>query len=291
MKYGIFYAYWTQTWDADYRYYIDKASSLGFDILEIACGALVNSYHSDEEILDLGEYAKEKGMILTCGYGPALEHNIASGDPAVVHNALDFYREAMRRMHLLDIKLLCGGLYGYWPVDYSIPFDKKLDFKNSVANMKELAKIGEAYDIMLCMEVLNRFEGYLINDCAEALHYVQEVDHPNVKIHLDTFHMSIEEDSIPDAIRMAGDQLGHLHFGERNRKVPGKGTIPWLEIGKVLKEMNYQGAAVFEPFTQQGGEVGHAIKLFRELVPDNTVEKLDWELAESLHFIKHVLAM
>ena len=289
MKYGIYYAYWVKEWDVDYRPYIDKAAALGFDILEVSCIPIMKQ--TDDELRELLKYAKDKNVILTGGYGPAKEHNIASEDPQTVKRAIDFYKEALRKMNILEMKSLCGGIYSYWPVDYSQPIDKKGDYERSIVAMKEIAKIGEQYDVMLCAEVLNRFEGYLLNDCEEALAYVKAVDHPNVKVHLDTFHMSIEEDSLPDAIRRAGSYLGHMHVGERNRKVPGKGNLPWFEIGQALKDINYQGAAVFEPFVQSGGAVGQDIKIFRELINDLTEEKLDDDLGGSLEFLKHTFAM
>ena len=56
---------------------------------------------------------------------------------------------------------------------------------------------------------------------------------------LDTFHMNIEEDSLGEAIRTAGPLLGHFHTGENNRRVPGKGRLPWHEIGTALREIGY----------------------------------------------------
>lgn len=69
MKYGIYYAYWEKEWTGDYFKYIDKVKELGFDILEISCGAFKKDYTTDEQLLRIGEYAKEKGIILTAGYG------------------------------------------------------------------------------------------------------------------------------------------------------------------------------------------------------------------------------
>ena len=69
MKYGIYYAYWEKEWNGDYKYYIDKISKLGFDILEISCGAFSDYYTKDQELIDIGKYAKEKGVTLTAGYG------------------------------------------------------------------------------------------------------------------------------------------------------------------------------------------------------------------------------
>lgn len=291
MKYGIYYAYWEKEWTGDYFKYIDKVKELGFDILEISCGAFKKDYTTDEQLLRIGEYAKEKGIILTAGYGPQKDENLASPDEAVQKNAIEFFKETLRKLHLMDIHILGGGLYSYWPVDFNSDINKERDFETSVRNMKLIAKYAEEYDITLGMEVLNRFEGYLINTCDECLRYVDAVGNNRVGVMLDTFHMNIEEDNIGDAIRKAGDKLVHFHMGERNRKVPGKGTIPWAEIGQALRDINYQHAAVMEPFVLQGGRVGQDIKIWRNLLTDTSEAKLDTDAKHSCEFVRHVFEL
>lgn len=191
----------------------------------------------------------------------------------------------------MDIHLLGGGLYSYWPVDFSRPVDKPGAWKRSVRGMKEIAKIAEDRGVVLGMEVLNRYEGYLLNTCEEALEYVDAVDSPNVKIMLDTFHMNIEEDNIGAAIRRAGPQLCHLHLGEQNRRVPGKGSLPWAEIGRALRDIDYRGAAVMEPFVMSGGTIGSQIKVWRDLVPGCSEADLDRDAQGALGFVKHVFGI
>ena len=110
----------------------------------------------------------------------------------------------------------------------------------------------------------------------------------NVGVMLDTFHMNIEEDNIAAAIRKAGDRLYHFHIGEGNRKVPGKGMLPWNEIGQALRDINYQHAAVMEPFVMQGGTVGHDIKIWRDIIGNCSEVTLDMDAQSALHFVKHV---
>ncbi len=291
MKYGIYFAYWEEEWSADYKYYIDKIANLGFDILEISCGAFKQRYTEDAQLIELGKYAKEKGVILTAGYGPQAAENLASPDPAVQAHAIEFWKETLRKLSLMDIHMIGGGLYGYWPVDFNKPFDKAADLERSIKNMKTVSKFAEEYDIMMGMEILNRFEGYMLNTCEEGLAYVNAVDSKNVGVMLDTFHMSIEEDNIAAAIRKAGDKLCHLHLGERNRMVPGKGTMPWDEIGQALRDINYQGAAVMEPFVLQGGTIGKEVKVWRNLVADTSEEALDRDAKNSVAFTRHVFGL
>jgi D-psicose/D-tagatose/L-ribulose 3-epimerase len=98
--------------------------------------------------------------------------------------------------------------------------------------------------------------------------------------------MNIEEDFVGDAIRQAGDKLGHLHIGENNRMPPGFGHIPWTELSAALRQINYTGYVVMEPFLMPGGAVGRDIKVFRDL---SIGHDLDKEARNALLFIRGIL--
>ena len=285
MKYGIYYAYWEKEWGGEFIPYVKKCSRLGFDILEVATGAFWQE--DDAFFRELGQAAKDYGMRLTGGYGPRPEHNLASKDAAAVEKAFAFYADMFRKMELAGIDRLGGALYSYWPVDFKAPIDKPGDTARSIQRMQRLADMAADYGITLNMESLNRFEGYMINECYECVGYVKAVDKPNVKVMLDTFHMNIEEDSIPDAIRLAGSLLGHFHVGEANRRPPRPGTrMDWVEIGKALEQIHYQGDVVMEPFVTMGGQVGKDISIWRDLSHGATEAELDRDAAKSVAYLR-----
>jgi D-psicose/D-tagatose/L-ribulose 3-epimerase len=287
MKHGIYYAYWEQEWAADYLYYIDKAARLGFDILEIGANPLPG--YSKQKLRDLRSAAKTNNIILTVGYGPSPEQNIASPDAAVRENGMKFFTDLFSRMELMGASLIGGGLYHYWPVNYSKSFDKQQEWGRSVESIQKLAPIAKDCGVTLCMEVLNRFEGFLLNTAAEGVDFVRQVGQDNVKVMLDTFHMNIEEESIGNAIRTAGEHLGHFHTGECNRTVPGTGRVPWREIRDALHDINYNKAIVMEPFIRMGGTVGRDIKLWRDLSGNAEEEQLDAMAQEALWFQRYML--
>jgi len=136
---------------------------------------------------------------------------------------------------------------------------------------------------------LNRYEGYLLNTAAEGVAFVQEVGLPNVKLLLDTFHMNIEEDSFYDAILTAGSHLGRLHTGECNRRVPGKGRLPWWEIGNALRDISFNGDIVMDPFVREGGTIGREIKVWRDLSDNADESVLDRDAKNALDFSRYVL--
>lgn len=282
MKYGIYYSYWNDSWKANFVDYIKKVSKLGFDVLEINASALIN--YTDKEINKVKELLKENNIILTAGYGPIAEHNIANSKTRT--KALDWYKKVFNNMAKLDIHVIGGAIYSYWPVDYSKEINKKEDLKKSIEGMQILAPIANEYNINICCEVLNRFENYLLNTSQEAVSFVKEIGLDNVKVMLDTFHMNIEEESFSRAIKTAGKYLGHFHLGEANRRVPGEGRMPWNEILDALIEINYNGYAVMEPFVKRGGEVEVDIKIWRDLVEDTSEKQLDIAAKNSVNFLK-----
>ena len=288
MKYGIYFAYWEKEWNADQKSYISKVKKLGFDILEISCAMLKNI--SREELVEMRDMARAEGVTLTAGYGPGPSENLASSDEAVVKNAVAFYTDILKKLEILDIHTLGGGIYSYWPVDYTNPIDKEGDWKRSVKNVRTVGKIAQECGVDYCLEVLNRFEGYLLNTCAECRQFVEEVDVPAVKIMLDTFHMNIEEDSMTEAILLAGDRLGHFHVGENNRRLPGKGNLPWYQIGSALRAIGYDKNVVMEPFVKSGGKVGSDIKIWRDLSMGAATEQLDRDAAASVAFLRNVFS-
>lgn len=285
MKYGIYYAYWNDSWNANnYLNYVDKVAKLGFDILEINASPL--SEYSDKQVNELRKRAKDNNIILTAGYGPIAEHNMGIKNKR--NQILDWYKKVFSNMQKLNINIIGGAIYSYWPIDYSKTINKEEDWKNAIDGMILLASLADEYNINICCEVLNRFENYLLNTSKEAVSFVKEVNLPNVKVMLDTFHMNIEEESFNKAIKEAGKYLGHFHLGEANRRLPGEGRMPWNEILDALIQIDYNGYAIMEPFVKRGGQVENDIKIWRNLVEDISEDKLDLAAKNSVYFLKNL---
>ena len=99
--------------------------------------------------------------------------------------------------------------------------------------------------------------------------------------------MNIEEDSFADAIRSVGSRLAHFHVGESNRRPPcDQGKMPWDEITGALKEINYQGAIVMEPFIKMGGEVGRDVKVWRDISKGASEADMEKLLADAASMLR-----
>lgn len=283
-KIGIYYAYWTHDWDADFHPFVDKVADIGFDILEVNAGTIANM--TRPERLALKSHADDRGITLSYCIGLTKDHDPASEDPATRQRGVDFLKQMASAIGEMGGGVLGGIIYSYWPATLPGGADKRLYWERSVRSMQEAVKVAEDNQVYFCMEVVNRFEQFLINTCEEAVQYVDEVGSPNAKVMLDTFHMNIEEDFIGAAVERAGDKLGHVHIGENNRMPPGYAHIPWTELGAALRKIGYQGHVVMEPFLMPGGEVGRDIKVFRDL---SVGLDMDEEARKALYFMRGVL--
>ncbi|MBE0690718.1 MAG: sugar phosphate isomerase/epimerase [Anaerolineae bacterium] len=284
-KVGIYYAYWTREWDVDFHPFIDKVSDLGFDILEVNAGTVGGM--TPEERRRLKAHADERNLSLTYCIGLPHAYDVASADASTRRKGIGYLTQMANAVGEMGGGKIGGILYSAWPA--TMPpgeSDKRPYLERSIASMKEAVKAAEDNNVLFNVEVVNRFEQYLLNTCDEALAYVDAVGSPNVKILLDTYHMNIEEDFVADALLRAGDKLGHFHIGENNRMPPGYGHIPWTEIGAALRKIKYAGDVVMEPFVVPGGQVGSDIKVYRDL---SIGLDLDQEAQKALLFMRGVL--
>jgi D-psicose/D-tagatose/L-ribulose 3-epimerase len=119
--------------------------------------------------------------------------------------------------------------------------------------------------ITLGVEAVNRFETDLVTTAEEALALVDLVGAPNIGVHLDTFHMNIEERDIVSAVRHAGSRLVHIHVCGPNRGVPIPGRFPYSELFRALAEGGYSGWIGVEMFVQSGTSVSADLRIWRQI--------------------------
>ena len=282
---GIYYAYWTHEWDVDFAPIISKVKALGFDQLEINGGTI--ALLDKLERLSLRRKADSQDLRLSYGIGLRKELDVSSLDEATRLRGVAFMKKMIDAVHSMGGGTIGGTVHSYWPAVMPAGMsDKQPILEQSLKSMRELAPYAGSQNVMLNVEVINRFEQFLINDSHEALAYVKAVDHPACRILLDTFHMNIEEDSFGDAIRRVGPYLAALHLGETNRKLPGMGRIPWSGIREALDDIGFDGPLVMEPFITQGGQVGRDIGIWRDIIENPNLDAL---ASKSARFVRQTL--
>jgi D-psicose/D-tagatose/L-ribulose 3-epimerase len=281
---GIHFGYWTQYWDSEPLLFVERAKKCGFDILEVNAPKITRMSAAERDTLK--EAAADAGIGLTYSIGMPADMDMLSEDAATRKKAITFLQDVSLAMTQMGGTIMAGINYSCWPRRPLPGEDKRVLTDRAVEGVREAIKVAEDCGVLFCVEVVNRFEHFLMNTAAEGVAFAERVGSPNCKIHLDTFHLNIEEDSIGGAILEAGSCLGHFHLGEPNRRPPGRGRMPWAEIFGALREINYEGALVMEPFLVPGGDVGRDIAVYRYL-PGS--DNLDGEAIRSVQFVRSEL--
>lgn len=289
VDYGMFYAYWAQDWETtpnELIERIERANDIGFDILEINCNAVID--WGPENLARVREHAEETDIKLTFATSLTEDADISAHDPEVRERGIDRLTSSIETVEALGGEYLGGITYGPWNPSFEGGLDKKAArTERAIETWQDIAEVAENHGVTCTVEVVNRFEQFMLNTAEEAREFVEQVDSSNLQIMLDTFHMNIEEDDMPAAIETAGEQLGHFHVGENNRRPPKEGgNIPWEDIGMALREINYDGPVVMEPFMIPGGSIAQDIGIWRDLSQDID---LDATAEQSLAFLEETI--
>ena len=204
------------------------------------------------------------GSVCAC-MGPGRDFR---GTPAEQRTAMKYCRKLVDQAAVLRCPRIIGPIYSVvGKADAVPPKQQKKEFALVVKNLKALAAYAAKKKITLCIEPLNRFETDFLNTCDQGLKLLKAVGARNVKLHLDTFHMNIEEKNQAEAIRKAGKQLAHFHACGSDRGTPGNDHIKWKPIVKALKAVRYKGDVVIESFTTDVKVIARAAAIWRRIEP------------------------
>lgn len=290
---GMHYGFWSHNWDEiQYVPLMEKVARLGFDVCEVASAEFCK--YSDETLGELKRRADDLGLTFTYSICLEKEYDLASDDPAVRDNGVRHVTEILRSMPKVGAAILNGVSYAGWQAmpDHGITLEEKRRKEElALDSMRRLMPVAEDCGVYYCCEVVNRFEQYLLNTAREGIAFVKQLESPNAKVLLDTFHMNIEEDDLVQAILETGELLGHFHVGERNRRPPGStNSLPWKEMAGALRQIGYQGAVVMEPFALMGGSIPYDIKVWRDLSGGASEAELDRMAGDACAFLKKLFA-
>ncbi len=278
MKFGVNTFVWVSPFTTESAGEIaNKVKRFGFDILEIAC--------EDPNMIDVKKVKnvviENQLDVIVCGaFGP--DRNICSENPETILIAKSYIKWLVDAAEALGAEVVAGPMYSaVGKAHYDDPVDRKKEWDRAVEGIREMADYADNKGIKLALETLNRFETDMINTVAQGLEFISDVGKENVGLHLDTFHMHLEEKSSADAIRLAGEKIFHFHACENDRGVPGTGQVRWLEIAEAIKDVKYTGPIVIESFTNEVKEIARAVCIWREIAPSQ-----DAIATEGLEFLK-----
>ncbi|MCO6049206.1 sugar phosphate isomerase/epimerase [Mesorhizobium sp. RP14(2022)] len=221
---------------------LEKTAECGYRLIEFA--------YLRPEKFDLDRLAKKAqglDVAIAVTMGLPLHADVSSEDPSAVKAGEEMLANAVKAVRDIGGTKLGGILYSAHTKYASVPTDRGR--KNSIAAIAKTAEHAESAGIDIVLEVVNRFETNLLNTTAQALSFAEATGSDRVLLHLDTFHMNIEEANPAAAIRLAGDRIGYFHIGESNRGYLGDGVIDFDRIFDALLDVGYQRDITFESFS------------------------------------------
>ncbi|MDH5363148.1 MAG: sugar phosphate isomerase/epimerase [Aigarchaeota archaeon] len=277
VKYGVHSLLWTERLDTEPEPMIKKAKELGFDGIEIYVSPQQLESFDRKRVKRALENAKMKCIGST---SLTLETDITSPDEATRRRGIDYLKNCAKMFSELGGGLVAGVLYAAWGKIVGRGRTEE-EWVRSLESLKEASRLVRGYDVVLGLEPVNRFETYFLNTAADAVKLVEAIDEPNVKVHLDTFHMNIEEKNYYDPIVNTGELLCHMHCCENDRGVAGTGSVDWDEVFRGLAEIGYNRWITLESFTPEIKSVAASTAVWRQLAP--SPEAL---ASEGLKFLK-----
>jgi D-psicose/D-tagatose/L-ribulose 3-epimerase len=234
---------WVGDWSpSSARAAISSAARNGYDYIELA---IFDPWNFDTKLtIDL---LQEFGLRAHASLGLSAKTDVTSTDPSIVAKGDELLRKVTDVLHEIGGTELCGVIFSAL-AKYPTPATKE-NRNNSIKAMQRLADYAADKGINIDLEVVNRYETNIINTGIEGLAFLDEVNRPNAFLHLDTYHMNIEEDGMQKSVLAAGDRLGYVHIGESHRGYLGTGNVDFDSFFKALKQINYKGPITFESFS------------------------------------------
>jgi len=242
MKLGIHAYAWCSQWSNETLGLIDKVKNLGMDFIEIPlmCLETFDAAAVKKRLISTGFEAVTSTVLLG-------DMDITSDDADIRAKGVEYLKACVRATSDIGAKSFSGVIYSQH-VKPAIARPTKQSWQYSADCLREVARFAAELGVLIGLEPVNRYETYLVNTCEQALKLKGMIGEDNVKIHLDTYHMNIEEKSFYEATKLAGKDLIHYHLCENDRGIPGTGLVDWDEIFKALSEINYKGFAALESF-------------------------------------------
>jgi len=270
--FGIHSSIWTMSWTREAaENAVAEAVRHGFDFIEVALldPPMVDAAHSRALF-------EKAGIRAVCSLGLP-EAAWPSRDP---ESGVAFLVAALDKTAAMGAEALTGVTYGgIGERSGRPPTQTELD---KVARcLSQVAAHAKRLGVGFGIEPVNRYENHMINTGWQAVAMLERVGADNIFIHLDTYHMNIEEKGVANGILAAREHLRYIHLSESDRGVPGKGTCGWDEIYAALAAIGFRGGLAMESFINMPPELAWGLSVWRP-VADSTEQVI----GEGLPFLR-----
>jgi len=264
-KLGVHALVWEKGWSHDEcARAIANTATVGFDLIEIPA--------LDPSLIDTDFTAKQlqkAGIGATSSMGLDAETDISSNDREKEKRGQARLEEAVSVIRDIGATHMCGILESAFQ-KYAVPTTAE-GVKRSCEILARVAEKAASSSITMGLEVVNRYESNVLNTANQAVEMCKQIGAPNVKVHLDVYHMNIEESDIGQAIIETGPYIGYFHTGDSHRGYMGSGSIDLAGVFRALVKADYQGPITFESFSSRvvGQPLEGILGIWRNLWEDS----------------------
>lgn len=271
--FGIHTSLWSHSWTREAaELSIAEAARYGLAFVEIALlePAKADTGHTRALL-------EKHGIEAVCSLG-------LPNDSRPTNNpdkALEFLTLALDKTAEIGAKALSGVVYGSIGERTGNP-PTEAEYDAVVKVMDKAAAHARTLGLELGLEAVNRYENHMMNTTEQVVRVIERIGAPNVFLHLDTYHMNIEEKGQANGILKAGEHLKYIHLSESDRGVPGSGTIAWDEVFAGLAGIGFKGGMAMESFIHMPPQLASALSVWRPVA--NSREEI---LAEGLPFLRN----
>ncbi len=263
--FGVHTSMWTMSWDrAGAERAVSAAAHHKMDFIEIA---LLNPGGVD--VPHTRALLERHGLRAVCSLGLP-EHARASVRPDA---AIDFLRLVLDKTAEMGAEALSGVIYGVIGERTGLP-PTQGELDNVVRVMDVSAKHAKSLGLQLGIEPVNRYESHLLNTGWQAVDMIRRIGADNIFVHLDTYHMNIEEKGIARGVLDAREHLKYIHLSESDRGTPGAGNCGWDEVFAALAAIGFKGGLAMESFINMPPELAHGLSVWRP-VAESEAEVMD----------------
>lgn len=265
MNIGCHGLVWTGTFDAaGIERAVRKTAEAGFDLIEFPL--------MDPFAFDVGAARRaldEHGLAVSASLGLSDATDVTSDDPAVVAAGEALLMRAVDVLADLGGTHFCGVIYSAMK-KYMLPVSEA-GVARSQRSIARVVDHAASRGVQVSLEVVNRYETNVLNTARQAVEYVGQVGRPGLGIHLDTYHMNIEESDMTAPVLDAAELLRYVHIGESHRGYLGTGTVDFDAFFKALGRIGYDGPIVFESFSSAvvAEDLSRMLGIWRNLWTDS----------------------
>jgi D-psicose/D-tagatose/L-ribulose 3-epimerase len=275
MRYAVHAYAWTSSWSSDDLPILERAAGLGVDAVEIPLMEL-----EKVDPAAIRDAAAAAGVDLLTSVACDEETDPTSEDKRVRERAVDFLRGCVDATADMGANVFTGVTYS--------ALGRRIERRPSRADreraaevLREVARHAAGRGVTVGIEPVNRYESFLVNTAGQALELMEMVGEPNVGVHLDAYHMNIEEEEFGAPVEAAVEHLVHFHLSESHRGTPGTGTVDWGAIMGALTAAGYDGFVGLESFAEVSDAMRGATCIWRDLAPSS-----DQLVRDGLRYLK-----